>query len=131
MTAEQIPLNIVTDSHNQVHSPAGAKKDYPAKRGVCVNHLFAKVFSSYACRGIISIVATTASRGAHTDSSANKAGLYVVRISLGTLSDVPAKGGQDPYPPEKSGAFPFGETRFSGSDERNSTCPTCCLYSCM
>ena len=34
-------------------------------------------------------------RGAHTDSSANKAGLYVVRISLGTLSDVPATGGQD------------------------------------
>ena len=32
------------------------------------------------------------------------------------------KGGQDPYPPKKSGAFPFGETRFSGSDERNSTC---------
>ena len=29
-------------------------------------------------------------RGTHTDSSANKAGLYVVRISLGTLSDVPA-----------------------------------------
>ena len=30
-------------------------------------------------------------RGTHTDSSANKAGLYVVRISLGTLSDVPAE----------------------------------------
>ena len=46
-------------------------------------------------------------RGAHTDSSANKAGLYVVRISLGTLSDVPAKGGQDPYPPKKVGPFFF------------------------
>ena len=44
---------------------------------------------------------------AHTDSSANKAGQYVVRISLGTLSDVPAKGGQDPYPPKKSGPFLF------------------------
>ena len=40
------------------------------------------------------------------------------------------KGGQDPYPPKKSGAFPFGETRFSGSDERNSTCYTCQLCSC-
>ena len=29
-------------------------------------------------------------RGTHTDSSANKAGLYVVRISLRTVSDVPA-----------------------------------------
>ena len=31
-------------------------------------------------------------RGTHTDSSANKAGLYAVRISLRTLSDVPAYG---------------------------------------
>ena len=30
-------------------------------------------------------------RGTHTDSSANKAGLYAVRISLRTLSDVPAQ----------------------------------------
>ena len=29
-------------------------------------------------------------RGTHTDSSANEAGLYAVRISLRTLSDVPA-----------------------------------------
>ena len=55
-------------------------------------------------------------RGAHTDSSAKKAGLYVVRISLGTLSDVPAKGGQDPYPPKKSGPFLFPETSFQKSN---------------
>ena len=82
------------------------------------------------CQGLFTFT-FAGGRGTHTDSSANKAGLYVVRISLGTLSDVPAKGGQDPYPPEKSGAFPFGQTRFLGSDERNSTCLTCCLYSCM
>ena len=42
------------------------------------------------------------------------------------------EGGQDPYPPEKSGAFPFAETTFSGSDERNSTCQTCPVQmSCM
>ena len=29
-------------------------------------------------------------RGTHTDSLANTAGLYVVSISLGTLSDAPA-----------------------------------------
>ena len=77
------------------------------------------------CQGFFSYSA--GGRGTHTDSS----GLYVVRISLGTLSDVPAEGGQDPYPPEKLGAFPFGETRFLGSAERNSTCLTFCLYSCM
>ena len=31
-------------------------------------------------------------RGTHTDSSANKAGLYAARISLRTLSDAPAYG---------------------------------------
>ena len=59
---------------------------------------------------------TSRGRGAHADSSANKAGLYVVRISLGTLSDVPAKGGQDPYPPKKSGPFLFPETSFQKSN---------------
>ena len=38
------------------------------------------------------LVSRAGGRGTHTDSSANKAGLYAVRISLRTLSDVPAEG---------------------------------------
>ena len=39
-------------------------------------------------------------RGTHTDSSANKAGLYAVRISLRTLSDVPAYGNGNQAKPQ-------------------------------
>ena len=38
------------------------------------------------------LVSRAGGRGTHTDSSVNKAGLYAVRISLRTLSDVPAEG---------------------------------------
>ena len=39
-------------------------------------------------------------RGTHTDSSANKAGLYAVRMSLRTLSDVPAYGNGNQAKPQ-------------------------------
>ena len=39
-------------------------------------------------------------RGTHTDSSANEAGLYAVRISQRTLSDVPAYGNGNQAKPQ-------------------------------
>ena len=39
-------------------------------------------------------------RGTHTDSSANKAGLYAVRIPLRTVSDVPAYGNGNQAKPQ-------------------------------
>ena len=42
--------------------------------------------------------------------------------SYGRIALYLQRGGQDPYPPTKLGAFPFTKTRFSGSDERSSAC---------
>ena len=42
--------------------------------------------------------------------------------SYGRIALYLQRGGQDPYPPTKLGAFPFSKTRFSGSDERSSAC---------
>ena len=46
------------------------------------------------------VVDAARGRGIHTDSSANKAGLYVVGISLRTLSDVPACGNGNQAKPQ-------------------------------
>ena len=90
--------------------------------GVCVNHLFAKVsvFSFQVCRGL----------AAYSVMPANEAS-GIGGWSYGRIALYLQRGGQDPYPPTKSGAFPFPETRFSGSVERNSTCQTCQCCSCM
>ena len=48
--------------------------------------------------------------------------------SYGRIALYLQRGGQDPYPPTKLGAFPFTKTRFSGSDERSSACQTCPLH---
>ena len=60
---------------------------------MCVYTLILKlrVLARHVLREIIETIAA-GGRGTHTDSAANKAGLYVVRISLRTLSDVPAYG---------------------------------------
>ena len=70
--------------------------DSPHMRGVCVC-----VHPDSKLRALVNTSDCKAGgRGTNTDSSANKAGLYVVRISLRTLSNAPACGNGNQAKPQ-------------------------------
>ena len=78
---------------------------------VCVDHLFAQV----TCAGGPRAIGWLGPTKTRPMSRVN------VPAEIG-MGDV----GRSLQSRRKSGTFPFSQTRFSGSDERNSTCPFSC-----